>query len=60
MQLKYKVTQTTLYESAKAPVAEIVSRTEKDSVTFITCEGSFNRAAQDYSHRRIVRAERVA
>jgi LPXTG-site transpeptidase (sortase) family protein len=59
MELKYKVTQSTLYESAKAPVQEIVARTEKDSVTFITCEGTFNRAAQEYSHPRVVRAERV-
>lgn len=60
MELKYRVITTTVYESAKAPVQEIVARTEKDSVTFITCEGTFDRRAQDYSHRRIVRAERVA
>lgn len=60
MEMKYRVISTVLYESAKAPVPEIVARTEKDSVTFITCEGAFDRRAQDYSHRRIVRAERVA
>jgi LPXTG-site transpeptidase (sortase) family protein len=59
-EMKYLVTATTLYESAKAPVAEIVAKTEKDSITFITCEGTFDRRAQDYSHRRIVRAERVS
>jgi LPXTG-site transpeptidase (sortase) family protein len=59
-EMKYQVVTTTLYESAKAPVAEIVGKTEKDSITFITCEGTFDRRAQDYSHRRIVRAERVS
>lgn len=60
MEMKYKVVSTNLYESAKAPVDEIVGRTEKDSLTFITCEGAFSRSAQDYSHRRIVRAERTS
>lgn len=60
MELKYRVVNATVYESAKAPVDQIVGRTEKDSVTFITCEGSFSRSAQDYSHRRVVRAERVS
>lgn len=60
MTMTYKVTTSVLHESAKAPVEEIVGPTEKDSVTFITCEGTFDRGAQDYSHRRIVRAERVS
>lgn len=60
MEMKYRITTSTLYETAKAPIAEIVGRTEKDTLTFITCDGTFNRATQDYSHRRIVRAERVA
>jgi LPXTG-site transpeptidase (sortase) family protein len=60
MELKYQVVSSILYESAKAPVEEIVGRTPKDSITFITCEGVFDRRSGDYSHRRIVRAERVA
>jgi LPXTG-site transpeptidase (sortase) family protein len=60
MELKYQVVSTIVYESAKAPVEEIVARTPKDSITFITCEGVFDRRSGDYSHRRIVRAERVA
>jgi len=59
LEIKYRVVSTTTYESAKAPVAEIVGRTEQDSLTFITCEGTFDRRAQDYSHRRIIRAERA-
>ncbi|MGD9891644.1 MAG: class F sortase [Dehalococcoidia bacterium] len=60
MEIKYKVVSSTLYKSADAPVEKIVGRTDKDSLTFITCEGTFDRGAQDYSHRRVVRAERVA
>jgi LPXTG-site transpeptidase (sortase) family protein len=58
MELKYKVTYSKLFEAAKVDVEEVVGRTEKDSLTFITCEGTFSRG--DYSHRRIVRAERVS
>lgn len=60
MELKYHVTTNDVYPSASAPVAEIVGPTSKDTVTLITCEGTFNRAAQDYDKRRVVRAERVA
>ena len=60
MEMKYKVVSSVVYEAAKAPVNEIVGRTEKDSVTFITCEGTFNRSAQDYDKRRVVRAARAA
>ena len=60
MEMKYRVVSSVVYEAAKAPVQEIVARTEKDTLTLITCEGTFSRAAQDYSHRRIVRAERVS
>ena len=33
--------------------------TGRDSITFITCGGAWNAAAQDYSHRLVVRAYRV-
>lgn len=33
--------------------------TGRDSITFITCGGTWNAAAQDYSHRLVVRAYRV-
>jgi LPXTG-site transpeptidase (sortase) family protein len=60
MEMKYKVTYSKLYEASNVDIEDVVGRTEKDSLTFITCEGTFNRSAQDYSHRRIVRAERVS
>jgi LPXTG-site transpeptidase (sortase) family protein len=60
MEMRYKVVSSKLYESKEAPVTEITGVTPKDSLTFITCEGTFNQSARDYSHRRVVRAERVA
>jgi len=30
-----------------------------ESVTLITCEGTFSKAAEEYNKRRVVRAERV-
>jgi LPXTG-site transpeptidase (sortase) family protein len=60
MEMTYKVISSALYESHKAPVGDITARTEKDSLTFITCEGAFDRRASDYSHRRVVRAERIS
>jgi len=60
MEMLYKVVSSTLYKSSEAPVDKITGHTEQDSLTFITCEGTFDRGAQDYSHRRVVRAERVS
>ena len=59
MELRYRVTTTAVYKSETAPVAEIVGPLDTDTLTLITCEGVFNRRSQDYSDRRVVRAERV-
>lgn len=59
-QMTFKVVSTKLYKVSDVKMGEVVGRTEKDSLTFITCEGTFSRSNQDYSHRRIVRAERVS
>ena len=57
--LHYKVTDTELYDADSAPVDEIVGPTPVESVTLITCEGTFDRASAEYNKRRVVRAERV-
>ncbi|HZQ37555.1 MAG TPA: sortase [Dehalococcoidia bacterium] len=57
--LHYKVTDTELYDADSAPVDEIVGPTAVESVTLITCEGTFDRASAEYNKRRVVRAERV-
>lgn len=59
MELKYRVTTSTIYKADTAPVAEIVGPLTTDTLTLITCEGVFYRSSQDYSDRRVVRAERV-
>lgn len=59
MELKYRVISNVVYKAASAPVAEIVGETDNEVVTLITCEGVFNRTSQDYSDRRVVRAERI-
>ncbi|MBI2760347.1 MAG: class F sortase [Chloroflexi bacterium] len=59
-ELKYRVTRNEVYSVLDAPVAEIIGPTSKDTVTLITCEGTFDRASQEYDKRRMVRAERIA
>ena len=58
--IKYRVVMNQVYKVDSAPVAEIIGPTAVEGVTLITCEGVFNRSAQDYSDRRVVRAERIA
>jgi LPXTG-site transpeptidase (sortase) family protein len=60
MELKYRVTRNDVYKTTETPVAEIVGETAQEVITLITCDGTFNKNTQDYSNRRIVRAERIA
>jgi len=59
MELTYRVISSVVYKAETAPVAEIVGPLSTDTLTLITCEGVFYRNAQDYSDRRVVRAERM-
>jgi sortase A len=56
---QYVVVSSTSYPGDDAPIADIVGPTGKDSVTIITCTGTFNRDVHQYSHRLVVRAERL-
>ena len=56
---QYVVTSSVTYDAADAPIAEIVGPTPRDTVTLITCAGTFNRDARQYSDRLVVRAERL-
>jgi LPXTG-site transpeptidase (sortase) family protein len=60
MELKYKVVRNEVFKTNDTPVAEIVGDTPQEVITLITCDGTFNKNTQDYSNRRIVRAERIA
>lgn len=58
--IRYAVNFKQQYESATAPVNEIVGPTPKESVTLITCSGTFSSVTHQYDQRLVVRAERVA
>jgi LPXTG-site transpeptidase (sortase) family protein len=60
MELKYKVVRNEVYKAEAAPVEEILGETAQEAITLITCDGVFNKRTQDYSDRRVVRAERIA
>jgi LPXTG-site transpeptidase (sortase) family protein len=56
---QYVVTQSVAYEAEGAPIEEIVGPTGRETVTLITCDGTFNGGSVGYSHRLVVRAERL-
>ena len=56
---RYAVTSKQQYESDTAPVDEIVGPTPGQTVTLITCGGTFNYSTHQYDKRLVVRAERV-
>jgi LPXTG-site transpeptidase (sortase) family protein len=58
--LKYRVVITNAFTSGDAPIEWIIGGTERDSITLITCDGTFNTVTREYDRRLIVRAERIA
>jgi LPXTG-site transpeptidase (sortase) family protein len=54
----YRVTSARSFSSNEAPVEEIIGPTDRDSVTIITCDGTFNTRSHEYDRRLVVRAER--
>jgi LPXTG-site transpeptidase (sortase) family protein len=56
----YAVSFLKQYDVATAPVEEIVGHTQEQTVTLITCSGTFNQATHQYDKRLVVRAERVS
>lgn len=57
--IAYQVAYATWVRPETADVAAIFGHTGRDAVTIITCGGTWDARAQDYSHRLIVRAYRV-
>lgn len=55
----YVVVSSMSYDANDVPITEIVGPTARDTVTLITCTGTFNRDVRQYSHRLVVRAERL-
>lgn len=56
---RYRVTGSQVYDNTTAPVAQIVGATPTESITLLTCEGTFSRATDEYDKERVVRAERI-
>ena len=56
----YKVNFKQQYDAATAPVEEIVGPTPNETVTLITCSGTFSSASHQYDKRLVIRAERVS
>jgi LPXTG-site transpeptidase (sortase) family protein len=56
----YQVASLAYYDAASAPVGDIVGKTPTETLTLITCGGTFDRRAGDYDKRLVVRAVRVA
>ena len=56
----YQVASLAYYDAATAPVGEIVGKTPAETLTLITCGGTFDRRAGDYDKRLVVRAVRIA
>ncbi len=56
---EYQVTSVDSYLESEAPVQEIVAPTSTESITLITCGGTFDEASGSYDQRLVVRAERI-
>jgi LPXTG-site transpeptidase (sortase) family protein len=56
---RYRVFEVTSYEEATAPVLDIVGPTDREVVTLITCDGSFDPQSREYDKRIVLRAERI-
>lgn len=57
---RYAVVWSELYDIATAPVDDIIGPTATESITLITCGGTFDAGTGSYDARLIVRAERTA
>ena len=56
---RYAVQWVQLFEAANAPVSDIVGPTPDESLTLITCGGTFDYATGEYVSRTVVRAVRT-
>ena len=56
---RYEVVLSLSYSAETAPSEDIVGPTSREVITLITCAGSFDQASRRYSHRLVVRAERM-
>ena len=58
-EVEYIVETVAEYDEATAPVQDIVGPTANESITLITCSGSFDPSNLHYNRRLVVRGARV-
>jgi sortase (surface protein transpeptidase) len=56
--VNYHVTAVTSYDDATAPVQQIIGATPAETITMITCSGTFDPQSREYDERLVVRAVR--
>lgn len=56
---RYRVVAKEAFDASSAPIERIVGPTPVESVTIITCTGTFDASTRQYDRRLVVRAERV-
>lgn len=57
---KYQVTKVNDFDADKSDWSDVwSSNVKKETITLFTCGGTFDQATHEYSHRLVVRAERV-
>ncbi len=56
----YEVASLNYYTAATAPVSDIIGPTLDETLTMITCGGSFDSSQLEYDERLVVKATRVA
>jgi LPXTG-site transpeptidase (sortase) family protein len=56
---KYRVTSNQAVSAANGPWDQIVSSTEQETITMITCGGDFNRTTHEYNNRQVVTAVKI-
>lgn len=56
---RYRVVAKDAFDASTAPIERIVGPTPVESVTIITCAGTFDASSRQYDQRLVVRGERV-
>ncbi len=57
--VNYHVTTVTTYDDQTAPVQQIIGATPAETITMITCTGTFDTQSREYDKRLVVRAVRT-
>lgn len=57
--VRYKVALNVLIGPDDMPIADVVGPTTEETITLITCDGTFDGATRDYDRRRVIWGSRV-